>query len=281
MKLRLTLLILLSLSGISFGQNQTFQEDFESYQGFGSSLSNGWTSSNFGFKVYLRSMPGGISNKICEVALTNNRRKDSLITPELTILTGSAILNFQSRIVDSYIGNTASFSHIPAAGDDLKAYLSVDGSQYSQVLDMLPSYPTNSDGLNLSNFSIPISGTSGSVAKVKFVANAKANSEWYPSFDNFSLINNSDPTSASRLKKGDSGILLIPNPASQRITILSPGFGQKAGVEIYNILGNLVFSAEMNAGKCITDISNFRPGVYLVKVSEGSRSAMERLIVRQ
>lgn len=272
----LTLLALISLS--TFGQ---LQEDFESYQGFGSSLTNGWTTGPGGFKVYIRSI-GGTNNKICETALTNSHRSDSLITPELNLVTGSATLNFQSRIVDGYIGSTASFSHIPVSGDELKAYLSVDGGSFSQVLDLLPSYPTSSQGLNLTSFSIPITGNSGSVAKIKFMAKAKPNTEWYPAFDNFSLINNNDPTAIStRFRRNDSGIQLIPNPAGHRITILGQGFGQKAQVEIFNILGNLVFSADLQSGKCLADVSNFRPGVYLVKVSEGSRTAMERLIVRQ
>jgi hypothetical protein len=258
----------------------TFQEDFEAYQGFGSSLINGWGSSPAGFKVYLRTIAGA-NNKICETALTNNHRKDSLITPELTLVTGSAILNFQSRIVDSYTGNAAFFSHIPVSGDELKAYLSVDGTAFTQVEDLLPSYPVTSAGLAMTNFSIPINGTSGSNAKVKFVANAKPGTEWYPSFDNFSLVHNSDPTASRKMKSSGNGIMLIPNPASHRISILSPGYGQQALVEIFNILGNLVFSAAMNNGKCVADVSNFRPGVYLVKVSEGNRFSMERLIVKQ
>jgi hypothetical protein len=258
----------------------TFQEDFEAYQGFGSTLTNGWSSGPGGFKVYLRSIAGA-NNKICETALTNNHRKDSLITPELNLVTGSAILNFQSRIVDSYTGNTAFFSHIPVSGDDFKAYLSVDGTSFTQVEDMLPSYPVTSAGLAMTNFSIPINGTSGSTAKVKFVASAKPGTEWYPSFDNFSLVHNSDPTSNRKIKNPGNGIVLIPNPASHRISILSPGYGQQAIVEIFNILGNLVFSASMNNGKCVTDVSNFRPGVYMVKVSEGNRFSMERLIVKQ
>jgi hypothetical protein len=278
MKRKLLLPILLFILNCSYAQN--LQEDFEAYQGFGSTLNNGWSTGPGGFKVYLRTI-GGVNNKICETALTNNHRKDSLITPDLTLLTGSAILNFESRIVDSYTGNTAFFSHIPVSGDELKAYLSLDGGTFNQVEDMLPAYPTTSAGLGMTNFSIPINSNSGAVAKVKFVATAKPNTEWHPSFDNFSLINNADPTAVSRISRNNSGIYLIPNPASQRITILGPGFGPKTQVEIFNILGNLVFTADMPAGKVVTDISNFRPGVYLVKVSEGSHSSMERLIVRQ
>jgi hypothetical protein len=274
------ILILMFFSFAFSASAQTFPEDFESYQGFGSTIGNGWSSGPGGFKVYIRSI-GGTSNKICETALTNNHRKDSLITPDINLLTGSAILNFQSRIVDGYIGNTASSSHIPVTGDELKAFLSLDGGNFTQVEDMLSFYPVTSAGLEMTSFAIPINSTAGAVAKVKFVATAKPGTEWYPSFDNFTLTNNADPTAVNRLLRHESGIHLIPNPANQRLTILSPGFGSKASVEIFNILGNLVFSAEMNTGKCVTDISNFRPGVYLVKVSEGSHTAIERLIVKQ
>lgn len=262
------------------GQPVSFQEDFESYQGFGSSLINGWTSGPAGFKVYTRNLSGS-TTKICETILTNNHRKDSVITPELTLPTGSAVLNFQSRIVDSYIGSTASFNHIPANGDELKAFLSVDGSGFSQVQDLLPSYPISSAGLNMSNFSIPISGNAGSVAKVKFVAAAKPGTEWYPSFDNFSLLNTNDPTGNRKAKKTENGIAIIPNPSNGKISIVAQSFGQNAGVEIFNILGNLVFAAPLVNGRCISDVSNFRPGIYVVKISEGNRHAFERLVVKQ
>ena len=261
-------------------QTVGLSEDFESYQGFGSSLTNGWTSSLSGFKVYLRSI-NGANNKICETALTNNHRKDSLTTPDLNLPTGSAVLNFRSRIVDSYTGNTAFFSHTPASDDELNAFLSLDGGNFQQVLNLLPSYPTNSAGLEFTNFSIPINASAGSVAKVKLIANAKPGTEWYPSFDDFQLIINSDPTSSKRTLKKDQGIQIIPNPASHRITIQSPGFGSRAELEIFNILGNLVFCSEISTGKCLVDVSNFRSGIYLVKVTEGNKSQYERLIVRQ
>lgn len=261
-------------------QTTTFQEDFESYQGFGSNLVNGWLSGPSGFKVYIRNF-SGTNNKICETPLTNNHRKDSLTTPDLTLLTGTAVLSFQSRIVDSYLGTTASFNHIPVSGDELKAFLSLDGGSFTPFQDLLPSYPMGSAGLQMTNFSMPISGNPGSVAKVKFVANAKANTEWYPSFDNFSLLHPSDPTAVEKIRRTEPGIVLVPNPASQRLTILSPGFGQNAIAGIYNILGNLVFSCNISNGKCIADVSNFRPGIYVVKVSEGNKTAYERLVVKQ
>ena len=282
MKYILLATFLLMNSIFAFCQTVTFQENFEGYQGFGSTLTNGWNTSSGGFKVYIRTFAGGANNKICELALTNNNRTDSLTTPELTLITGSAILSFDSRIVDSYIGSIASFSHIPVSGDALTAFLSINGGNYSQVENMLPFYPTSSAGLAFTNFSIPINSDAGAVAKVKFVAKAKPNSEWFPSFDNFVLTSNSDPTSVSRKRHSEDKIQLIPNPANQRVTILSPsGFGNKAEVEIYNILGTLVFSSPMNSGKCVTDISNFKPGIYLVKVSEGKQSAFERLVVKQ
>jgi len=281
MKYFLFATFLLINSMFAICQTVTFQENFEGYQGFGSTLTNGWNTSSGGFKVYIRTFAGGSNNKICELPLTNNHRTDSLITPELTLNTGSAVLSFDSRIVDSYIGTTASFSHIPASGDALTAFLSINGGSYSQAENMLPVYPTSSAGLAFTNFSIPINSDAGVVAKVKFVATAKPNTEWYPSFDNFVLTSNSDPTAVSRKRHGEDKIQLIPNPANQRVAIVSPGFSNKAEVEIYNILGTLVFSSSMNSGKCVTDISNFKPGIYLVKVSEGKQSAFERLVVKQ
>ena len=257
-----------------------FQENFESYQGFGTNLSGGWLSGPSGFKVYIRNF-SGTNNKICETTLTNNHRKDSLITPDLNLLSDSAFLTFQSRIVDSYLGSTASFNHIPVAGDELKAFLSLNGNAFSQILDLLPSYPTGSSGLTMSNFSIPILGHAGSTAKVKFVATAKPNTEWLPSFDNFNLTNNTSTPVSGKLRRKDTSIQLIPNPASQKMTIQSSGFGQNATVEIFNILGNLVFSSPLVNGRSMADVSNFRPGIYMVKVSEGSRSAYERLVVKQ
>jgi hypothetical protein len=130
-----------------------FSEDFQSYQGFGSTLTGGWSTPIGGFKVYLRSVPSDTAIKICETVISNNHKKDSLTTPSFGPLTENATLTFKSRIVDGYTANMAVFNHIPVAGDKVSAYVSADGgTSFTFLQELIPGYPSSGTGFATSLF---------------------------------------------------------------------------------------------------------------------------------
>ncbi len=63
-----------------------------------------------------------------------------------------------------------------------------------------------------------------------------------------------------------------PNPARSSITVFLSGNTTREKVNIYNIAGNLVGSGFFNGDKCVLDVSTLRPGVYLVKIGNGTNT---------
>lgn len=273
MKVVIHTLILLLISHLTVAQT-LLSEDFQSYQGFGETPTNGWTTSSSGYRVYIRTIPGGQNVKICEINLNQNKTGDSLITPTFGPLTENAVLTFKSRIIDSYIGSSALFNHIPAPGDVVSAFVSQDGATYQFLQDLLPSYPTGND-LTFTNFSVPITGFEGSSVKVKLKTTRSAG-EWYPSFDDFVATN----VTAKRQIQNSNDFSLVPNPGSGQITLLAPNYSNKTTVEVFNILGTKVYETNLLANKAQLDLENLKTGIYLVKLTEGKITSVKRLILK-
>ena len=273
--------ILLALSTIIFsisGFSQVLlSEDFQSYAGFGSTLTGGWSSSIGGFKVQLRTQSGDTSIKICEAIIFNSHKIDSLTTPSFGPLAANASLTFKSRMVDGYTGTTAFFNHIPVAGDRVAAYVSADGGPFVFLQDLISGYP--SSGVAFADFSLPLNGYSGSSVKVKFVVSSTnpGTSGWNPSFDNFIATN---LTSNVKNIQNQNGISVLPNPSTGIVQVTASGFSNQAHVEVFNILGSKMFTGNLSGGKATLDLSDLKSGVYLIKVTEGKQVAVSRLILK-
>ena len=274
-------IILLTLSTIIFSLSAFSQvllsEDFQSYAGFGSTLTGGWSSSIGGFKVQLRTQTGDTSIKICEAIIFNSHKIDSLTTPSFGPLAANASLTFKSRMVDGYTGTTAFYNHIPVAGDRVAAYVSADGGPFVFLQDLISGYPAS--GVGFADFSLPLNGYSGSSVKVKFVVSATnpGTSGWNPSFDNFIATN---LTSNAKNIQNQNGISVLPNPSTGNVQVTASGFSNQAHVEVFNILGSRMFIGNLSGGKATLDLSDLKSGVYLIKVTEGKQVAVSRLILK-
>lgn len=273
--------ILLALFVFAFSVSAFSQvllsEDFQSYGGFGSTLTGGWSSSIGGFKVQLRNQSADTSIKICEAIIFNSHKSDSLTTPSFGPLAANATLTFRSRMVDGYTGNIALFNHIPVSGDKVAAYVSVDGYPFVFLQDLTSGYPAS--GVGFTDFSLPLNGYAGSNVKVKFVVSSTnpGSSGWNPSFDNFIATN---LTSTSKNIQNQNGISVLPNPSTGIVQVTASGFSNQAHVEVFNILGSKLFSGNLSGGKATLDLSDLKSGVYLIKVTEGKQVAVSRLILK-
>lgn len=162
-------------------------ENFQSYTGFGSTLTGGWqTSGPGGFKVYLRSFPDS-SNKVVEVPLSPNKVGDSIISPEFGPLGSSAQLRFRSRLVEVFTGITATVGHTPSTGDAVSILISTNGgTSYQFLQNLLPNYPSN--GTSMVDFLVPLAGLEGQNVRFKIKVSRTAGS-WFPNFDDFVVEN--------------------------------------------------------------------------------------------
>jgi hypothetical protein len=75
-----------------------------------------------------------------------------------------------------------------------------------------------------------------------------------------------DPVSIETTTKYD--INISPNPASNSIKITSNT--ELKNVEIWDILGQKIFSGDFNENTAEIDLSNLRSGLYFLKMSDSS-----------
>lgn len=74
------------------------------------------------------------------------------------------------------------------------------------------------------------------------------------------------------------GLSIFPNPASGQKVYINTKAGKSKTVEIFNVLGNNVLSAQVTGNEL--NISNLEPGVYIMKIQEGKSTATRKLVVR-
>ena len=85
------------------------------------------------------------------------------------------------------------------------------------------------------------------------------------------------PTATSELIFSDENINLFPNPSRGEFQISSTKF-QVEGVEVYDVLGNIIAEKILNS-KFGTLNLNIASGIYTVKISSGENSVMKKLII--
>lgn len=74
------------------------------------------------------------------------------------------------------------------------------------------------------------------------------------------------------------GLSIFPNPASGQKVYINTKEGKSKKVEIYNVLGNSILSAQLIGNEL--NISSLEPGVYIMKIQEGKSTATRKLVVR-
>lgn len=79
-------------------------------------------------------------------------------------------------------------------------------------------------------------------------------------------------------EKPISGLSIYPNPVTGSKVYISSDKNQPKDVEVYNVLGKLVLVSKIT-GKEL-DVSELTPGIYILKIKEGSTQATRKLVVK-
>ena len=74
------------------------------------------------------------------------------------------------------------------------------------------------------------------------------------------------------------GVAVFPNPSQGEITITNNN-GDANAIEITNLAGQVVYTVSVSAATTV-DLGSFGSGVYLVKVSNGIGSLVERVVIK-
>lgn len=78
-------------------------------------------------------------------------------------------------------------------------------------------------------------------------------------------------TTARLVKGGNKDVTVYPNPANNELNLRFEAVGT-VSVEIYDVLGKKMKSYTHSGNTSRTDISDLRPGLYIIKVTEGTKT---------
>ena len=67
---------------------------------------------------------------------------------------------------------------------------------------------------------------------------------------------------------------VYPNPTSNLINIDIPGFENKVLTELYDLNGRLL----ENSNNAIISLKNYRRGIYMLKVTYGKKTELDRIL---
>jgi len=76
-----------------------------------------------------------------------------------------------------------------------------------------------------------------------------------------------------------SAIKLAPNPANSFVNIIT---GTPMKLEVYSLLGTLIYTESLSEGTSTISVSNYPPGVYVMKLTDTrtGKSSMQKLVVK-
>lgn len=87
----------------------------------------------------------------------------------------------------------------------------------------------------------------------------------------------SEETPSKELSIKNLSIYPNPAPAGQKVFIVTPSNDVKE-IEIFNALGKRTLSVKMGGNEF--DTSSLDPGIYILKIKEGNRTATRKLVIQ-
>ncbi len=117
------------------------------------------------------------------------------------------------------------------------------------------------------------------------VAGYKTENSWdsiTSAFHDYWIVKFCDTTTSENISQSEFNnlqLLIFPNPAKSSFTIHTNTELKNARLEIFNMLGEKVYSAAFNKKQETINISTFSAGIYLVKMSTEEKQIMQKLLV--
>jgi hypothetical protein len=124
----------------------------------------------------------------------------------------------------------------------------------------------------LTGWSLITTGSSHTVSNMAFTSGVTGVS----SMRRMSALSTDEPSVLSGLK-----LVIYPNPGNSNMRIQTDfAQGKNSEIRIYNSLGHEVFSKKINSADETINVSNFRNGIYLLRLQSDDKSAVQKFIVQ-
>lgn len=76
----------------------------------------------------------------------------------------------------------------------------------------------------------------------------------------------------------DGSFKITPNPSKDKLNIRLPKASQNMILEVYDVLGKRIYKSTITLLKASVDVSSWKTGVYLVKVSSDNETQTKRFV---
>ncbi|TXD62491.1 T9SS type A sorting domain-containing protein [Polaribacter sp. IC066] len=87
-------------------------------------------------------------------------------------------------------------------------------------------------------------------------------------------------TTASVRNTSIEGFTTYPNPVTNNIFTIKSNSSETKEVSIFNVLGKRVLSSRFSGIQSNVDVSSISAGLYILKVTEGTKTATSKLVIR-
>ncbi|MUP44604.1 T9SS type A sorting domain-containing protein [Gramella sp. BOM4] len=81
-----------------------------------------------------------------------------------------------------------------------------------------------------------------------------------------------------RIETPIEGLSIYPNPVTGGKVYISSTKNQDKIIEVYNVLGKAVHKTRIRGKEM--DVSNLTPGIYILKIQEGTAKSTRKLVVK-
>lgn len=76
----------------------------------------------------------------------------------------------------------------------------------------------------------------------------------------------------------DGSFKITPNPSKDKLNIRLPKESQNMILEVYDVLGKRIYKSTITQLKASVDVSSWKTGVYLVKISSDTDTQTKRFV---
>ncbi len=125
-----------------------------------------------------------------------------------------------------------------------------------------------------------VSATLSGVTEIRILSNP--NPSWIGEVTNAELhldnITAGASLSTQNFKLQNTEFIISPNPAKNKLTIKLPVLDTDSKLEVFDVLGKRIYKGLINQLESSVDISNWRSGIYLVRVSNNKTTQTKRFI---
>jgi hypothetical protein len=263
--LLLSLFINISLKA----QTVLWEENFESYQGFGD-VPTGFTGD---LRVYLGH--GNPSGKGFSAQHSSFNSKDSSITPIISNVLANSFFTFDYRFIETYTGITPTFD-FSLNNESVQIYITEATSTDWGTPIFTINSSNDTAAIAFRQRSVNLAAFVGQNIKIKIRSNNPSNQDYWMDLDNLK-VSSADISTSVPSNKTQEEFSFYPNPANDIVTIQA---AEGAQLELVNMLGAVVIKKQITNSKYTFDVSQFPRGIYYIKIDNSGKSILRKLILK-